>query len=140
MCSRCRVDKSNDDYYFTKGKRHSWCKECVKTHTKRTRLKAPTKYFLKNIRSKCKRENLPFDLTEEYLDAIWTDYCPISGQLFDLNDCRKRNGAQLDRKNPELGYIQGNVVFISARMNRIKDNATIEELRAILQWLEKQES
>ena len=37
---------------------------------------------------------------------------------------------------PELGYIKGNVWVISNKANRIKNNATLEELRLLVKNLE----
>lgn len=41
------------------------------------------------------------------------------------------NSPTLDRIRPDLGYVKGNVIVISGRANRIKSDATIEELRDI---------
>ena len=35
------------------------------------------------------------------------------------------------------GYIKGNVAWISGRANRIKYDASIEELRQIVDWMER---
>lgn len=48
--------------------------------------------------------------------------------------------AHLDRIIPELGYIKGNVQWISGRANRIKYDASLDELRAIVAWLERAET
>ncbi|WP_145960516.1 hypothetical protein [Novosphingobium meiothermophilum] len=41
------------------------------------------------------------------------------------------NSPSLDRIEPELGYVPGNTIVISNRANRLKSDATIDELRAI---------
>ena len=43
----------------------------------------------------------------------------------------------LDRIIPELGYVKGNVVFISMRANSIKQDATEQELYLVADWLYK---
>jgi hypothetical protein len=40
----------------------------------------------------------------------------------------------LDRVIPELGYVQGNVIWVSHRANSIKQNATAEEILAVGQF------
>jgi hypothetical protein len=44
----------------------------------------------------------------------------------------------LDKINPELGYVPGNVAIISYRANRIKNNGTAEEHRLIADWMDAQ--
>ena len=33
MCTKCRVQKGESEFYWTKGIRYSWCKSCFKAHT-----------------------------------------------------------------------------------------------------------
>lgn len=47
------------------------------------------------------------------------------------------NSATLDRLIPKLGYVPGNVAVISDRANRIKADATVEEITAVADWLRK---
>jgi hypothetical protein len=42
----------------------------------------------------------------------------------------------LDRIDPSQGYIKGNVVVISHKANRLKNDAGLAELRALVAWLE----
>jgi hypothetical protein len=51
------------------------------------------------------------------------------------------NSPTIDRIDPRLGYVPGNVHVVSHRANRIKNNATLEEFEKIcLNWkkLEKE--
>jgi hypothetical protein len=41
----------------------------------------------------------------------------------------------LDRIDPKKGYVKGNVAVISYKANRIKQDATPEELEAVASWL-----
>lgn len=43
----------------------------------------------------------------------------------------------LDKIIPSLGYVPGNVRIISARANLLKNDATVDELRAILKDAEQ---
>lgn len=59
-------------------------------------------------------------------------HCPILGiPLFKGKSGGEANSPSLDRIEPELGYVPGNIVVISNRANRLKSDATIDELRAI---------
>ena len=40
-----------------------------------------------------------------------------------------------DRFIPSLGYIEGNVPWISGKANNIKSDAAFEELSLLLQWM-----
>ena len=48
------------------------------------------------------------------------------------------NSPNLDRIFPKKGYVPGNVRVISQRANRIKSDATVEEMRAVLRDMQKQ--
>ena len=79
---------------------------------------------------------VPFNLTAQHLEDIWTGVCPALGIPLDINAPKHARGhAQLDRIVPELGYVEGNVAWLSERANRIKDNATTSDLEGILKWL-----
>ena len=95
---------------------------------------------LAKIKSRCKKNYIPFDLTYEFLKSIATDTCPV----FDIKFIWRSQGTgkgpkedtpSLDRVIPHLGYVQGNVVFISNLANTIKQNVTEKELYAVADWL-----
>ena len=90
---------------------------------------------------RARAKNLPFTITKEYLRSIATDKCPIFHTPFEWGPSGlgrgkfKLNGPQLDRIEPELGYVEGNVVFLSNKANRLKDNGTMQEHYDIADWL-----
>ena len=85
------------------------------------------------------KQNVPFNLTREYLESIKTERCPVFNTIFEWERSGKGNktgeSPTLDRIIPELGYVEGNVVWISDFANRIKSNATEVELYAVADWL-----
>jgi hypothetical protein len=95
----------------------------------------------RDARDRAREKNLPFNVTAAYLRSIATDECPVFKTVLDWGHSglgpgkTKPNGPQLDRIIPELGYVEGNVAFISRRANRIKDNGTMEEHYAIADWI-----
>jgi hypothetical protein len=99
------------------------------------------KRYLNNARSRAKRDNVKFDLTLSYLKSIATDECPIFKIPFEWGTSNmgkgktKPNCPTLDRIIPEIGYVEGNVAFISYRANRIKDNGTMQEHYDIADWI-----
>jgi hypothetical protein len=48
-----------------------------------------------------------------------------------------RRRVTVDRINPRLGYVKGNVGLICLRCNRMKNNATLKELRLIRLYMLK---
>jgi len=90
---------------------------------------------------RAKLQNIPFNITREYLRSIATDECPIFKTHFDWGPSGlgigkiKQNSPQLDRVIPELGYVIGNVAFISHQANRIKGEGTMQQHYAIADWI-----
>jgi len=99
------------------------------------------KAYLGNARARAIRENVPFDLVLQDLEAIATDECPIFHTPFvwgasGLGKGKTRpDSPTLDRILPERGYVKGNVAFLSYRANRIKDNGTMQEHYDIADWI-----
>lgn len=90
--------------------------------------------MLSRAKNRARKLGIPFDLTAE--DVVVPPSCPVLGipltvGLKIFND----NSPSLDRVKPELGYVRGNVVVVSYRANRIKNNATLVELEKIVDWL-----
>lgn len=99
------------------------------------------KSYLNNAQSRAKRDRVPFSLTLRDLIEIAVDECPIFKTPFvwgssGLGKGKTRpDSPTLDRILPELGYIKGNVAFLSYRANRIKDNGTMQEHYDIADWI-----
>lgn len=47
------------------------------------------------------------------------------------------NSPTLDRINTHLGYVRGNVALICWRCNRLKSDASSDELRMIANWMDR---
>ena len=52
-----------------------------------------------------------------------------------MTDRLSEYAAELDRFSPELGYVKGNVHWLSRRANRIKNNTSVEVLESLLEWM-----
>ena len=142
ICSICKQVKPLFSFHNSRtnklGKDYR-CKECKKIEAKERRF---NNYFLEYLRTKrgeCKTKGISFDLTPEYLERIWTGVCPIFNCTISYNHKGKgsyhKNQAHLDRVNPSRGYVIGNVQWISGRANRIKYDASIEELEQIITYM-----
>jgi hypothetical protein len=137
-CKKCNQEKPFEEFHLNKRQSFGYdnrCRQCRSeqqaTNYKKNWFKAT--YTLK--KSYCTKRNLDFDLTPEYLENIWTDSCPIFNQPFERHNKSSSWSPALDRVDPSKGYTQGNVVYISARANRIKYDANQKELEQILNWL-----
>jgi hypothetical protein len=141
----CRICKRElPDSYFCKNKGNKTgldyrCRYCRKIESREYREKHYFSAYCRTKKSECKRKGIEYNLTPEYLESIWTGVCPI----FNVPIERASHGrgshhsAHLDRLDPNKGYVIGNVSWISGRANRIKYNATVEELRAVVDWMER---
>ena len=87
-----------------------------------------------------KKHNIPFTVTLEYVLSLITDTCPILGIPLSWTVRSKtvtENSPSLDRIIPELGYVEGNVCWVSARANTIKNSGTAEEHRKIYEFMKQ---
>lgn len=95
--------------------------------------KNPAYYLWRTARLRAKAEGLPFEI--EVNDVIVPDTCPITGAKIDVLTSNYESGASLDRVVNELGYVKGNVRVISRKANRLKQDATIEQVERILAYM-----
>jgi hypothetical protein len=78
---------------------------------------------------------IPFRLTPD--DIQIPQVCPVLGIPLIVGQSQATdNSPSLDRVVPLLGYVPGNVLVMSNRANRIKNNATIPELRMVADFFE----
>ena len=100
----------------------------ARKHNKRS-LHSVLYHKLWAAKKKAVNKNLPFDLDMEYLESIYTEICPILEISLNWEGSpRTDNTPALDKIIPELGYVKGNVQFISTKANSMKTDATIEQL------------
>lgn len=90
----------------------------------------PERRLLAAAKKAAKSIGVPFDL--ELLDIVIPECCPVLGiPLARGRGTRTANSPSLDRIVPFLGYIKSNVIVVSWRANKIKNDATTSELRKI---------
>ncbi len=88
-----------------------------------------------NAKYRAKKNNLEFSITID--DIIIPELCPIF--LIKLITGSSKTIPQtpsLDRINPKIGYIKSNIWVISHRANKIKNDASVEELKMVAYGLE----
>ncbi len=141
-CNHCNIEKPEGDFHKSEGyrlNRHSTCKICRKEHARRRYVEDTFRSLHRTKKSECKKKGFEYDLTEEYLRSIWTGFCPVTKEPITIGNKvgEHHKSAWLDRIIPDKGYVQGNVAFLSGRINRIKYNATIGELEALVAWMKE---
>ena len=85
---------------------------------------------------------LPCNITFQYLNVIWPldNKCPVFGTPFERGKGQPINTSpNVDRIEPELGYVIGNVQILSHLANKIKNDATPAQVLAVGQYLVEQE-
>ena len=116
-CTNCKENKDLNEFHnSTKYKDgvQLLCKSCANIHG-----------AFRMRKKWAKKDNLPFDLTfKQYFDLRKsTPFCPVTGEAFrEQGSGNGGDSATLDKINPKLGYIIGNVAFISRKANTIKSN------------------
>lgn len=139
-CRTCQQEKPVHDFNRS---RHrvtgfdSQCKQCKSAIWKeRATDEARVRYLLQRIQSKCEKNDIPFDL--ELSDLVVPDKCPVLGIPLRFGKSDKgytsnadESSPSVDRIDPTKGYTKDNIIVISWRANRIKGNATPEELKML---------
>lgn len=94
------------------------------------------KIMINRVKDRAAQNNIPFDLEVSDLEIPVT--CPVLGITLAVS-IGKRGGSpdspSIDRVVPELGYVRGNVRVISNKANRIKQDATYEEIVAVAEYI-----
>lgn len=87
-----------------------------------------------DARKRAIERGLPFRISPE--DIRIPDVCPVLGVPLVLVGPRD-NRPSLDRIVPEKGYTLDNIRVISFRANRIKSDASLSELKAVMRYVEE---
>ena len=96
----------------------------------------PKRRLLSNAKDRARSLGIPFKI--KMIDIEMPKVCPVLGIPFEIGIGKQINGSpSLDRIIPELGYIPGNVIVVSSLANRIKNNATVEQIRLVADFYER---
>jgi hypothetical protein len=94
--------------------------------------------------SKCRAKKKGYEFTISKADISIPDNCPCCDAKIAVRSGALKCGPapespSLDRIDSRLGYVPGNVAVICWRCNELKRNASLDELRKIVAWLEQYE-
>jgi len=112
------------------------CKVHLGKHGQARKGKITLEYtILHAAKRRAKLQGMPFNL--DLSDIIIPDVCPVLGIPLS-RDNKKRpanNSPSIDKFLPSLGYVKGNIQIISYRANWIKQDSSLVELEALVQWM-----
>lgn len=118
------------------------CPLCVREQAKIRRTNNPVynraREKFSEIKKRAESKGLEFDLTTDYIRMLLesTTVCPVLGiELMIGKENWFDNSPSIDRFDSSRGYTRDNICIISGRANRIKNNATIDELEKIINWM-----
>ena len=117
----------------TKGIRDN-CKKCSVIRAEKERLKRkenwkykPSLHMLNNSKQRAKAAGLKHTLIID--DIIIPDFCPVLNIKLETGDRKSHeNAPSIDRIDNNKGYIKDNIMIMSTRANKLKKDATIDEL------------
>lgn len=134
-CQTCKIYKLYEEYH-----KHSSCPKGYNTVCKECRKKVSKRYWetlpierktIQRLKSRCIEQNIDFDLEIE--DINIPEKCPVFGVEFIEGDVDY--SASIDRIDPTKGYVKNNMQVLSNKANRMKSNATKEELLLFTKWI-----
>lgn len=97
----------------------------------------PARYLWRLAKRRAAALGVPFTIQVE--DLSIPDKCPVLG--IELVPVLSGTGTQLpgtpsvDRLDPKLGYVPGNVTVISWRANSLKKDGSLMEFRKLVRWM-----
>lgn len=151
VCSTCQQSKPESE----RRSRGHQCKACRSRAHAKYREKNHEKYIAwrrewlhrtrarqlwLSARARAKRKGVPFEISVD--DIFVPEFCPVLGIKLEQGrgKGRRDHSPTLDRIEPSLGYVRGNIAVISGRANTLKSNGTPEEHVRIAAWMRAHES
>jgi hypothetical protein len=151
LCRKCSKSKHVSEFHKLRKSligTQSFCRECKRSFSEAARRADPKSAWAKvmcaRLRHRVQQQNLPLNLTVEYLVSICPDVCPVLDipLLYPITWGKRaanKNSPSIDKFYPHLGYVVGNVSVISNRANTLKRDSTAGELAKVCAWMEAME-
>lgn len=151
ICTICSQEKEETEFLrdkSAKGGFRNQCKSCLRERNKndwdkrkesynramrkyRSTNKGAIMTSLTAAKGRANKQGLPFDIDLEYVTNLFDEQkglCAITGEL--MIPKSGRTSPSLDKIDPSLGYVKGNVQWLTWRANCVKQDMTMEELRS----------
>jgi hypothetical protein len=163
LCHHCNIIKHHSLYRkinFNTGKgrklhgfrgsektlHYSVCKSCEALKMKERYTKNPVPQMLSNAKIRARQKGVPFSIKSEDIRSIWPadNKCPILKVKFEMGYSKvvgkKKDrfyAPSLDRVDPKLGYVPGNLLIICDIVNRMKQDASVEIMEKVYKFYKK---
>lgn len=123
-------------YYDSKEKHGDKYLTIRRERNKKSRVRNQADWLRYEAKSRAKDRGLEFNLEKE--DIIIPSHCPVLGIEIKKHEGGRPwdNSPTIDRVDNSKGYTKENSRVISWRANRIKNNASLAELKAIIKYIE----
>ena len=125
------------------GLRYSYCKPCEADRMRERYIKNPIPQMLSNSKIRARKKGIPHTINTNDIKKIWPkdNRCPILKKEFVMGYKKDKSYApSLDRVEPKLGYVKGNIMIISDIANRMKQDTSLADLeRFALYYLKNKE-
>ena len=139
-CTKCTMQKVGINY--GKKRRENPTRKTQKEYSQNSFNKDPFKFRItrtfSQAKTRAKKYNVPFSITrQDLIDMFPSDnLCPVLKMPFVWGTKNNKElSPSLDRMIPELGYIKGNIKFISYKANRIKNDSNLEILENLIKYM-----
>ena len=119
------------------GLRYSYCKSCEADRMKKKYKSNPIPQMLSNSKIRAKNKGISHNINANDIKEIWpnNNRCPILGKEFEMGYKKDKSYApSLDRIEPKLGYIKGNIMIISDIANRMKQDSSLKDLEKFAKY------
>lgn len=109
-------------------------REFPKAGTKKAELELRQRRAYSSKKAQASKRGIAFDILWE--DIEFPTHCPVLRQKLNyFAPPGDPSGASFDRVDPSRGYVAGNVRIICMRANRIKSDASLAELEALVEYV-----
>ena len=144
ICTKCKEDSPATVEFWQERQlerglngKYCWCKGCTRAYDNK-RYKKPNRWAQRALRNAAIRngKEVEVSVTPDYIEKIWPkdSICPLrevpmvvaEGILGGQDD-----SPSLHRKNPNKGYIKGNIAIVSRLANRIMCHANKTEIKKV---------
>ena len=95
------------------------------------------------MKKRAKLAGVPFELTEKDIKNkinLAGTKCPVLGVEMQISKLGSKNNdlsTSIDRIEPKKGYVRSNIIVVSMKANRIKNDATVNEIKKVADFYEK---